>query len=551
MHDMNDDPTSDSNSAPVSAYAPLQRPVFRALWIASVASNLGTWLQNVGAAWLMTSLSPSPMMVAFVQAATTLPVFILAIPAGALADVVDRKRLLLIAQAWMLLAATILSAATFFNVMTPWLLLALTFALGVGFALNAPAWQAIIPELVPRSEVPAAVALNGVSMNASRAVGPAIGGLLVAAAGPAAAFLLNAISFVGVFAVLFSWRRSTKDSALPSERLVGALRVGIRYVRNAPQFQAILVRAAAFVTGASGLWALLPLLARTHADWGPLGYGVMLGAVGAGAVIGTILLPSVRNRVNADLIALGGSLVYAAGAALLTIAPGVWTSCLVLLPCGAAWLAVLTEFSSSAQSLLPAWVRARALSVYLLVFFGGMSAGSMIWGGLANIIGAQQSLAASAAWMVLGAATYAFYRLPSGPPPEVEPSHHWPEAPIVPNAAHDHGPVLVTVEYHILQKSAALFRSAVLQLRSARLRDGAIRWDLFQDAENHERFVEAFLVESWAEHLRQHERVTHDDRALERAARAFHVGDQPPKVTHLVAATGPFDNHHAESRPCP
>jgi MFS family permease len=520
-----------------SAYAPLRRPVFRALWTASLASNLGTWLQNVGAGWLMTGLTPLPLMAALVQAATTLPVFLLALPAGALADVIDRRRLLLAAQGWMLLAAAALAAVTAAGVVTPWLLLALTFALGLGFALNAPAWQAVVPELVPRAEVPAAVALNGVSVNASRAVGPALGGVLVAAAGPGAAFLLNALSFVAVLWVLFRWDRPAAAGALPAERLVGAMRAGVRYVRYAPAFRAVLIRSAAFVSGAAGLWALLPTVARDHGDWGPAGYGVMLGSLGAGAVLGTLLLPSVRRGKSADVVVAGGTVLFAACAAGVALLPALWVRCLLLLPAGAAWLAALTTLSSSAQSLLPAWVRARALSVYLLVFYGGMAAGSVLWGAVAGPLGVPLALLASAGWTAVALLAGLRYRLPAGPPPAVEPSRHWPEAPALPVAEYERGPVLVTVEYRVPADRVAEFRAAAGPLRAARLRDGAIRWDLFQDAEDTERLVEVFLVESWLGHLRQHERVTDEDWAHVAAARALHAGDHPPRVTHLVAAS--------------
>jgi MFS family permease len=524
-------------TADASAYAPLRQPVFRALWLASLVSNLGTWLQNVGAGWLMTSLTPSPLPVALVQAATTLPVFLLALPAGALADVIDRRRLLLVAQGWMLVAAAALAAVTAAGVVTPWLLLALTFALGLGFALNAPAWQAVVPEVVPRAEVPAAIALNGVSVNASRAVGPALGGVLVAAAGPGAAFLLNALSFVAVLGVLLSWHRPATRSALPAEGLVGAMRAGVRYVRHAPAFRAVLVRAAAFVSGAAGLWALLPTVARESEEWGPIGYGVMLGSLGAGAVLGTLLLPALRQATSADAVVAGGTMLFAASAAGVALLPVFWARCLLLFPAGAAWLAVLTTLSSSAQLLLPAWVRARALSLYLLVFFGGMAAGSVLWGAVAGPLGVPRALVASAVWLVVGLAAGLRLRLPAGPPPDVEPAHHVSEAPTVPAADYARGPVLVTVEYRVPADRAADFRAAAGPLRAVRLRDGAVHWDLFQDVEDAERLVEVFLVESWVDHLRQHERVTDEDWADLAAARALHTGDRPPRVTHLVAAS--------------
>jgi MFS family permease len=518
-------------------YAPLRRSVFRALWVASLASNLGTWLQNVAAGWLMTALTPSPLMIALVQAATTLPVFLLALPAGALADVIDRRRLLLTAQGWMLVAAAALAAFTAAGVVTPWLLLALTFALGLGFALNAPAWQAVVPELVPRAEVPAAVALNGVSLNASRAVGPALGGVLVAAAGPGAAFLLNALSFVAVLWVLYRWDRPPDASALPAERLVGAMRAGARYVRHAPAFRAVLVRAAAFVSGAAGLWALLPAVALDNADWGPAAYGLMLGSLGVGAVLGTLLLPAVRRGTSADGIVVGGTILFAACATGVAIVSTLGVQCLLLIPAGAAWLAALTALSSSAQSLLPAWVRARALSVYLLVFYGGMSVSSVLWGAVAGRLGVPPALVASAAWMALAITAGVRFRLPASFPPEVEPARDFPEAPALPITEYGRGPVLVTVEYRVPAERAADFRAAVGPLRAARLREGAIRWDLFQNVKDEEQFVEVFLVESWAEHLRQHERVTDEDWADALAVRGLNPGGRPPRVTHLVAAT--------------
>ncbi len=517
-----------------AVYAPLRRPLFRALWIASTVSNLGTWLQNVGAGWLMTSLTPSPMMVASVQVATTLPVFLLALPGGGLADIVDRRRLLLFTQGWMLVAAATLAAATALGVVTPWLLLALTFALGAGFALNAPAWQAVVPEIVPRAEVNAAVALNGMSMNASRAVGPAVGGILVATAGPAVAFLLNSLSFVGVMWVLYRWESPVQRAVLPAERLWGAMRVGLRYVRHAPAFREVLIRSGAFVIGAGGLWALLPALARDHAAWGPMAYGLLLGALGVGAIVGTITLPLMRRVATGDSIVTIGTLVFAAAGMAVALTTSLLVRCAFLLPAGSAWLVVLTVLNSSAQSLLPAWVRARALSVYLLVFFGGLAAGSAFWGAIAAPISVSFALILSSVWLVLGTATALRYRLPTGPPLEVEPARHWPEAPTVPGSDHEQGPVLVTIEYQIAAENVADFRQALDQLRLARLRDGAIRWDLFRDAENGELFVETFLVESWTEHLRQHERVTEEDRRAETVVRAFHGPDTRPRVRHLL-----------------
>jgi len=518
-----------------SAWSPLRRSVFRGLWIASLASNVGTWMQNVAAAWLMTELSASALMIALVQAATNLPVFVLAVPSGALADIVDRRRLLLVAQGWMLLVAAALAAATYAGLTTPWLLLTMTFLLGLGSALNAPAWQAMTPELVPRQEVPAAVALSGVSMNAARAVGPAVGGLVVAAAGPAAAFLLNAFSFLGVLFVLVRWRRPREESALPAERLLGAMRAGVSYVRHSPALRAVLVRAAAYVVGASSLLALLPVLVKQDTGLGPAHYGILLACFGAGAVLGVLLLPALTPWLDADRTLTASTLVLAAATLGVAWLPYFALRCAFLVPAGAAWLAALTRLNAAAQASAPRWVRARALAVYLLVFFGGMAAGSMLWGFVAARAGVAVALTASAAWLLVGLPTGLRFRLPRGEGTDLEPSRHWPEMATMPGIERDRGPVLVTVEYRIDPARTGEFMAAVQRLGQSRLRDGALWWEVFQDAADPARLVEAFLVESLVEHLRQHERVTKADRVAQEQVRAFHRADEPPTVSHLVA----------------
>src|SRR2546426_7243532 len=310
-------PTSaDKGPAVASVWSPLRNPLFRTLWLATVVSNIGTWMHNVAAAWLMTSLAPSPTMVALVQAATSLPVFLVALPAGAIADLVDRRRLLLLTQGWMLLAAGGLGALTLMGASTPWLLLTLTFALGLGAAMNAPAWQAIIPELITGSEVRAAVTLNGVGYNLARAVGPALGGLTVGALGSGAVFILNALSFLGVMVVLYGWKRPVGEHALPAEDAFGAMRSGIRYIRYAPALRAVLSRTAVFIFGGSALWALLPLVARQELALNATGYGVLLGCLGAGAVIGAALLPQIQRRLSTDLFLAGATLLFAFATAM-------------------------------------------------------------------------------------------------------------------------------------------------------------------------------------------------------------------------------------------
>lgn len=517
-----------------SPWRPLRHRVYRGLWTASVASNIGTWLQSVGASWLMTSLTTSTAMVAMVQAATSLPMFLLSLPAGAVADVVDRRRLLLLSQSWMAAAAGGLAVMTLLGGTTPWALLLFTFLLGIGAALNGPAWQAIIPELVPREDLPAAVSLGSVGFNIARAAGPALGGLLVAAAGAGWTFLLNAASFVGVILVLYNWRRPEETSTLPAEQFLGAMRTGLRYVRHAPEVIAVIVKGSAFVLCGSSLWALLPVVARTGLGKGPGAYGLLLAALGVGAVSGAFVLPRLRGDRSLDLVVLAATLVFAGATLALAWIRNFPLLCFAMLAAGGAWLSLLSSLNVSIQTSVPSWVRARALSVYMVMFYGGLAGGSAIWGAVAERFGTSGSLSASAAGMILGLIATARVHLRSGEGLNLAPSRQWP-APIV---SHDlepeRGPVLVRVEYRIDPQRSAEFAAAMRHVRRIRLRDGALQWGLFVDSARPDLYTEVFLVKSWAEHLRQHERVTVSDRDIEQEARAFHLGPEPPEVRHLI-----------------
>jgi MFS family permease len=518
------------------AWGPLAIPLFRALWIASVASMVGTWVQDVAGSWMMTSLDRSPLMVALVQAATTLPIFLFGLPAGALADVIDRRRLLIVTQTWMLLAAGGLGLLTILGLVGPWLLLGLTFLVGLGAALNAPAWQAIIPELVPREQLASALTLNGVGINMARAVGPALGGLVVAAAGPGAAFLLNAVSFVGVVGVLYRWRRPHHPSALPAERIVGAIGAGLRYVRHAPELRAVMIRSASFMLSGSALWALLPIVARFEMGLGPTQYGFLLGCLGAGAVLGAFVLPRVRRAFGINGVVAGSSLIFATALALVATVREFAAMAAAMLVIGGAWITLLTSFHTSAQAVLPAWVRGRALSVYLLVLFGGMAGGSALWGSVATHAGVKEALLTAAFGIVLALAATARHRLTTGEGLDLAPSRHMPAPALLDQAAHDRGPVLVTVEYRVVPERSAEFARAMRAVRRIRLRDGGLSWELFQDLADPARYLESFLVESWIEHLRQHERMTVSDRAIVARVREFQAGPEAPVVTHFIAA---------------
>src|SRR6266404_3537767 len=408
-------PDTDAGGLRATAWSPLRHPVFRALWLASCASNVGTWMHDASAAWLMTSLAPSPLMVSLMQTATTLPFFLLALPAGALADIVDRRQLLIATQVWMLVAATALGVVTVLGLVGPWILLAITFLIGLGNALNSPAWQAITFELVPRHELAGAVALSGVSINVARAVGPALGGVLVAAMGAGWVFLLNAASFLGVVAVLVRWRREAATaSRLPPEDVPGAMRAGVRYIRHAAPFRSVLIRTASFVVPAAALWALLPLYARHTLGLSATGYGLLLGCLGSGAIIGALVLPRLRDRLTSDHLVATATVGFAAASASVAAARVPVVAGAALFVGGVAWITAMSTLNVAAQNAVPAWVRSRALAVGMLAVQGGLAVGSLLWGVVAEHASIPVALVAGAATLV-----------------------------------GDEGPVLVTLEYQI------------------------------------------------------------------------------------------------------
>jgi len=534
-------PPSEPLAGDPGPWSPLRRSVFRALWIAGLASNVGTWIQNVGAAWLMTSLAPTPFWVSMVQAASSLPFFLLAIPAGALADVVDRRRLLLGAQLWLVACSAALAALALADLVGIGGLLALTFAIGVGSAFVAPAFLAIVPELVPREEIPAAVSLNGISMNLARAAGPALGGLLVAAAGVGFAFAANALSYLGVIGAVARWRRPPSEGRLPPEDLIGAMRAGLRYVRHSAPLRLVLVRVAVFVLPGSAVWALLPLYAREQLALGPAGYGVLLAFFGGGAVAGGLVLPALRAKVGPQRVTTLSALGYAAAMLALGGMPTLPVAAAALVVAGAGWLTLLSTLSAAAQLVLPAWVRARGLSVYLLVLMGGMAIGSALWGVAAESVGVPRAFVIAGAAVAVSRLFVWRLRLPEGAAPDLTPAPRWPDPQLGVAVAADRGPVLVTVEYEIDPADAERFARAMRALGRIRLRDGALRWGLWGDAAQPGRYLESFTVESWLEHMRQHERMTAADREVQKIARVFHRAAGEPRITHYIHERIPAD----------
>jgi len=524
---------SDRN-APPSAWAPLRQPLFRALWIATLVSNIGTWVHEVGAGWLMVTLDPHPLMVSLVQAATALPIFLLALPGGALADILDRRRYLIYTQAWMLLVVLALAVTTALGWINAWGLLAFTFALACGAALNTPAWAATLHELVPRSQLQSAIALNSLGINLARAVGPALAGVLVAASGPQAAFLLNAFTFLGVIVVLVRWPRTPLPSTLPAERFSGALRAGLRYVREATALQYVMGRAAAFFIFASATWALLPLVARA-AGGGANTYGLLLAGIGTGAVGAALVMPALRRRCSRDVLVRGATVVYAAATVSVSLAGSLALLLPAVLAGGAAWLALLSTLHVSAQTAVPQWVRARALSVYLMVYAAGMTGGAVMWGAIAARWGVPAALLLAAAGGLL--AMVATWRLTLGGEDGLARSEPTAlmRSPGHSDIAPERGPVAVHVEYRIAPGDAEAFIAAAQGMERIRRRDGALSWGLFEDPDVSGRYVETFVVESWAEHMRQHHRGTAGDAPLFERVRAYHRGEGPPRVTHWIA----------------
>ncbi|MFC0712206.1 MFS transporter [Azorhizophilus paspali] len=517
-----------------SPWSPLRQTTFRWLWLASIASNIGTWMHEVGAGWLMTSLSASPLNVALVQVAGSLPMFFLALPAGALADIVDKRRYLLGVQLWMAVVATLLAALTLLGLTSVWLLLTLTLCMGGGTALMMPAWSATTPELVGKDELPAAVTLSSVGVNLARAVGPAIAGVLVSLVGPWLTFAVNAVSFFAVIAVLLAWRRETEPAVLPAERLFGALRAGWRYSRSSRPLQAVLARALAFFLGASAGMSLLPLIVRGELQGSATDFGLLLGCVGIGAVLGAAFLPRLREQLGSDCLVLLASLLYALVLIALALLRDLYLLVPVMLLSGAAWIAVLSSLQVAAQTAVPSWVRARALAVYILVFFGSMAAGGTLWGLVASRASIPFALLCAAALLALGLLAALRFHLPVTEAEDLAPSLHWPAPILAEGLDRERRPVVVTLEYDIDPQKAVAFQQAMEEVRGMRRRNGAISWCLVQDSENPRQWLEFFIDESWLEHLRHHQRVTRGELKIEAAARHFQTPDIDIRIRHYL-----------------
>ena len=515
-----------------SAWAPLRIKAFRALWLAQLGSAIGTWMQTVGAQWLLIDQPGAATLVAMVQVAAMLPVLMLALPAGALADILDRRPLLIGVQLFQTCVAVALAALTVAGRMTPALLLTFTFLLGCGVALTLPAYQALIQDLVPRARIRSAAALGGVAVNAARAVGPALAGLIIAQVGPGAVFALNAAGFAVFAVVLRAVRRPVAAVEMAPERFASAIRAGQRYVRNSPAVRRMLLRVGLFVLPGAALWALLPLVASQLLGTGPTGYGVLLAALGAGAVLGADLLPRLGARLSANRLLLVAGAAFTASLLACVLVRNLVVLAILLVPAGIAWLWVLMTVTGALQAFLPGWVRARGLSMYNIVFAGGQAIGALLWGLLAQWWGLPSVFLAAAAVMAISTATIGVWPLRDVAGLDRDLAAFMPDPALVREPDPDEGPVLVTLTYTVEDDHVPGFVEVMAEVRLSRLRTGASSCQLYQDGADPTQFLQVSQYPTWEEHLRQHtDRLTGADRALYEAAAALATG--LPETRHL------------------
>ena len=518
----------------LSPLAPFRHDTFRVIWVASLASNFGGLVQAVGAAWMMTSISDSVNMVALVQASTSLPIMLFSLVSGALADNFDRRRIMLIAQCFMLAVSALLTVCTYFGLVTPWLLLLFTFLIGCGTALNNPSWQASVGDMVPRDVLPAAVALNSMGFNIPRSVGPAIGGAIVAAAGAAAAFAANTLSYFALLFALIRWRREVTLSTLPRESMGRAISAGLRYVAMSPNIGKVLFRGFVFGLSASAILALLPLVARDLVAGGPLTYGIMLGAFGLGAIGGALLSARLREHLSSEWIVRIAFAGFAVSALVTASSSHGWLTSLALLLSGAGWVLALSLFNTTVQLSTPRWVVGRALSLYQTTTFGGIAAGSWMWGQAAETYGPANALIASAALMVVGAAIGLRLPLPEFQSLNLDPLNRFSEPLLKLDLKPRSGPIVVMIDYDIADDDVPAFLTAMAERRRIRIRDGAGQWGLMRDLENPTVWTETYHVPTWVEYVRHNQRRTQADAEIGDRLLELHRGETPPRVHRMI-----------------
>lgn len=518
-----------------SVWGPLNRPAFRALFIGACIAWVGGFMQDVAAAWLMTSLAPSPIMVSLLQTASNLPFFLLALPAGALSDLIDKRYVMFVSQVWILLAVIALGGLTLAGAMTPWLLLTLIFFIGIGCVINAPAFNSLAPDLVAPGEIGAAVALVAAGFNMMRGIGSAVGGFLVGGIGAGNVFLLNAASMAIMLFVLARLKHRELSRTAPPENVIGAMKAGMRYLKHSMPLRAVLMRTALFAFFSSCLWALLPLLAREDFKLNAALYGILISIFGLGNVVGAALVPRLRQQLSQDVIATMGTLFVACCMGMLACVHEFPLASVAMFGGGVGWITTCAALNTSLLSASPLWVRARVLSIYLLVFQGCLAGGALLWGFLANAYSMQIALQVGGAGLVLTLASMLVYPLRAAEHADMSasPALPPPELPIQPHP--DHGPVVISIEYRIDPERLHEFNVAIAALEVKRRRDGACQWHLYSDLERPGHYIEMFQVETWGEYLRQLERTTVQDRFVEERVYSLHLPTIPPVVTLLIS----------------
>lgn len=544
----------DNGTQRSSTLAPFRHGIFRAVWTASLASNFGGLIQSVGAAWLMTSITTSSDMVALVQASTALPIMLFSLASGAIADSFDRRKVMLVAQGFMLVISILLTIFAYKGLITPWMLLSFTFLIGCGTALNNPSWQASVGDMVPREDLPAAVALNSMGFNLTRSVGPAIGGIIVAAAGAAAAFAVNAASYVALLTVLARWKPDLSPSRLPRETLGAAMGAGIRYMAMSPNIGKVLLRSSVFGFTSGSILALLPLVARDLVRGGPLTYGIMLGAFGLGAVGGALISGRLRQMLSSEVMVRCAFLGFSICSLTAALSPYAWLTATGLLIGGACWVLALSHFNVTVQMSTPRWVVGRALSIYQTATFGGIALGSWVWGVVAETHGVEAALIAAAISMLAGGAIGFAVPLPQLTTMNLDPLNRWTEPLLSLDLKPRSGPIAIMIEYVIGEKDLPEFIELMAERGRIRRRDGARNWTLARDLENPDIWIESYHTPTWLEYVRHNTRATYADAAISERIRALHSGAERPRVRRMierqtsaqqaiVTPKGPIDLH--------
>ncbi|MCI5073726.1 MFS transporter [Oricola sp.] len=512
----------------------LRNQTFRMLWTATLASNFGTLVQSVGAAWMMTELTASESMVALVQTSVTLPIMVFSLIAGVFADNFDRRTVMLVAQGFMFLVSIVLTFLAFETLLSPWLLLGLTFLLGCGTALHNPSWQASVGDIVSREEVPAAVSLNGMGFNAMRSVGPAIGGAIVAIAGAAAAFAVNMASYVAIIAALYRWQPAQTPRNLPREPFGIAFQAGLRYVAMSPNLAKVIMRGFIFGVAAVALQALLPIVVRDNLQGNAFVFGTLLGCFGIGAVVGAFANAELRARLHNETITRIGFLGFAVSSFILAVSPWAVLSAAALVLAGVCWIVTLSLFNVTMQMSTPRWVVGRTLALYQTGIFGGMAAGSWLWGAMSESIGTNGALTGAALTLLLGAAIGLRLPLPDFAQLNLDPLNRFAAPPLRLDLTQRSGPIMIMVDYEVAQKDVQEFLGLMTLRRRIRIRDGAQQWTLLRDLENPDVWTETYHVPTWVEYIRHNQRRTKSDAEVTERLLALHKGPTPLRVHRMI-----------------